>query len=58
MKSPSDDYDPFDDERTREYYDRKVARAEEVLPFIGWMCAIGLIVWVAVIVYQALDRLV
>lgn len=50
--------DPFDDERTREYYDRKVARAEEVLPFIGWICAIGLIVWVAVIVYEALDRLV
>lgn len=55
MKSPCDD--PFDDERTRAYYDRKVARGEEVLPYIALLAVVTFSGWIFYLVWKSLEQL-
>jgi hypothetical protein len=49
--------DPFDDKQTREYYDRKVRRAEGIIPYIVLLAVVGFCGWFWVIMYEALTRL-
>jgi hypothetical protein len=48
--------DPFDDKQTREYYDRKVRRAEGIIPYIVLLAVVGFCGWFWVIMYEALTR--
>lgn len=71
MKSPSDKYDgrsridymmdyehlDEDDRLTQEYYDRKLARGEEVLPYIALLAVVTFSGWVFWLVYKALEQL-
>lgn len=52
------DDDPFDDERTREYYDRKVARAEEVAMPVVLVLLVVIVIGITVgAIWQGIEML-
>ena len=50
--------DPYEDEATREYYDRKVDRAEEIIPYIVLLVIAALGAWCVWVVWDAVHELV
>lgn len=54
MKLDNEELDRIRERLTQEYYDRKLRRAEEVLPLIGYMAAACFMLMLATCVGQAL----